>query len=458
MNTSLEEASSSCAVSSMYNLEMILDLNSSSNAINYDTFMNYTGSSENGMPVSNTPSDPYDAAGNSYSNKENLNPADIFNRLSNRNNHTNKEDTSKIFLSNGIYIHPVILNGNYKDITELIDVAPNQTSEESISKADSEFTKAGSCNLSFQKEYSTNNCVTSSDQNENNYENVSFNYDNHVSVLQQKDENCLKTLLFNNGINGTLHFLNTSNYQINSLPEYIDINSLTLQQSIIPSLLSSGQDYPEKIEVVKDVARPDNLNSEAECAAHEKKDDNNKEEGVEKIEQQQQNDEDKENAIEGSQSSNASDSSPPQSSARHRRKRRTFGEKRKNPVRKAQITKASLDLIEKLAIPPSVFNARIKRRKVKPNNVDMKNLRQSCRTSGAIYCPPGPLTKFDYREWPVDGMHERPFYNAETNTIIKYHIPVVNTETEAKGNENISEATPVQLLESSKEENISHLC
>lgn len=245
-------------------------------------------------------------------------------------------------------------------------MAPNQTSEDSrpnklASKTGSEFTEGCSCDTPLQTENFVNNHIISSEQNNHDRESISFNYDNRVSVLQQRDENCLKTLFFNNGINGTLHFLNPSSYQINSLSEYIDINSLSLPHSIIPSLLNNEQSSQENIEAAKDADKPDNLNRQEKHETQEKTDD----EGIEK------NEEEKENAAEGSQTPSSSDSSLTQSSARRRRKRRTFGEKRKNPVRKAQITKASLDLIEKLTIPPSVFNARIKRGKTKPNIIDV---------------------------------------------------------------------------------------
>lgn len=106
MNMSLEEASSSCAVNNVYNLEMILDLNSSSNAINYDTFVNYTGNNENGMPVSNTPSEAYDR--DSYSNKENLSPVDIFKCFSNKNNYLNKVNIK--ILQKGIVLDSKIMS------------------------------------------------------------------------------------------------------------------------------------------------------------------------------------------------------------------------------------------------------------------------------------------------------------------------------------------------------------
>lgn len=36
---------------------------------------------------------------------------------------------------------------------------------------------------------------------------------------------------------------------------------------------------------------------------------------------------------------------------------------------------------------------------------------------GAVYCPPSPLAKHHFRQWPVSGMHERPEYNPNSGKI-----------------------------------------
>ncbi|KAB0794272.1 hypothetical protein PPYR_13892 [Photinus pyralis] len=85
---------------------------------------------------------------------------------------------------------------------------------------------------------------------------------------------------------------------------------------------------------------------------------------------------------------------------------------RKNPARKTQMDKASIKLAQNLSIPPSVFNARSRR-----NSRRAVPIRQSNRTTGAILNPPSPLREDDYREWPVDGLHETSWYNEKTSTI-----------------------------------------
>lgn len=42
-----------------------------------------------------------------------------------------------------------------------------------------------------------------------------------------------------------------------------------------------------------------------------------------------------------------------------------------------------------------------------------RNCRQSCRTTGAILSPPSPLTNKDWKEWPAEGIDDKPVYNPE---------------------------------------------
>lgn len=86
---------------------------------------------------------------------------------------------------------------------------------------------------------------------------------------------------------------------------------------------------------------------------------------------------------------------------------------RKNPTRRTQMDKASIKLAQNLSIPPSVFNARSRRR----HSRRAVPVRQSNRTTGAILNPPSPLREDDYREWPAEGLHETSWYNEKTSTI-----------------------------------------
>lgn len=49
-----------------------------------------------------------------------------------------------------------------------------------------------------------------------------------------------------------------------------------------------------------------------------------------------------------------------------------------------------------------------------------RNCRQSCRTTGAILSPPRALRKEDWKEWPSEGLHERPFYNTSTKLLHRF--------------------------------------
>lgn len=42
------------------------------------------------------------------------------------------------------------------------------------------------------------------------------------------------------------------------------------------------------------------------------------------------------------------------------------------------------------------------------------------RTTGAVHDPPTPLRKQDMRSWPADGMHERPIYDEQTQTLFRF--------------------------------------
>ncbi|KAF5288722.1 hypothetical protein FQA39_LY15294 [Lamprigera yunnana] len=142
---------------------------------------------------------------------------------------------------------------------------------------------------------------------------------------------------------------------------------------------------------------------------------------------------------------------------RKRGKREPFTEKRKNPSRKAQMDKASITLAENLSIPPAVFNARvpIKRNKRVINNP--KVVRQSCRTTGAILCPPSPLSQHDFRTWPSEGLHEMPWYNENTCSIEKFTRPYVST---AEVNERLSKRTTdktSELLKSNCLATLTHI-
>lgn len=50
-------------------------------------------------------------------------------------------------------------------------------------------------------------------------------------------------------------------------------------------------------------------------------------------------------------------------------------------------------------------------------------VRRSSRTTGAVFSPPRPLSSNDFKEWPSEGMHERPKFNSETSTLEKYDFP-----------------------------------
>lgn len=54
-----------------------------------------------------------------------------------------------------------------------------------------------------------------------------------------------------------------------------------------------------------------------------------------------------------------------------------------------------------------------------------RNCRQSCRTTGAILSPPRALTPTDWKDWPSEGLHEKPFYNPDTKCL---HIFDRNTK------------------------------
>lgn len=64
-----------------------------------------------------------------------------------------------------------------------------------------------------------------------------------------------------------------------------------------------------------------------------------------------------------------------------------------------------------------------------------KNLRRSLRTKlncGAVYCPPSPIGLKHLRDWPAEGMHERPEYNPVTNTIEPFDSYIRNISHENK--------------------------
>ncbi|XP_018319455.1 uncharacterized protein LOC108732947 isoform X2 [Agrilus planipennis] len=128
--------------------------------------------------------------------------------------------------------------------------------------------------------------------------------------------------------------------------------------------------------------------------------------------------------------------------------------KRRNPRRKVQLEKASVDLINKLTIPPSVFNARVRKSTRKP--VPTKKCRRSNRLTKIVSNPLSPLNRSDLRDWPDDGMHERPVYNETTNSIDKLDPFLKNKQAKTSNKENQSPSTRKLPKKAKRKKNIAN--
>ncbi|XP_017768722.1 PREDICTED: uncharacterized protein LOC108556918 isoform X2 [Nicrophorus vespilloides] len=89
---------------------------------------------------------------------------------------------------------------------------------------------------------------------------------------------------------------------------------------------------------------------------------------------------------------------------------------RRNPKRQVQLQKISYELAEKMSMD-DYFENNVYCKK----EYYMANARRSSRATGAVFSPPDPLSTNDFKKWPVDGMHEKPRYNAVAKKLEKIH-------------------------------------
>ncbi|GJQ70348.1 hypothetical protein Trydic_g22782 [Trypoxylus dichotomus] len=102
---------------------------------------------------------------------------------------------------------------------------------------------------------------------------------------------------------------------------------------------------------------------------------------------------------------------------------KTLPEPRRNPKRQVQLLKESFDLALKLS-DEEIYYGRTK--ELSQKDISAEIPRKSTRNTGAVLSPPGVLTDKDYKEWPTEGLHERPIFNMATKKIEKFDFKSVD--------------------------------
>ncbi|GLV41449.1 hypothetical protein CBL_06679 [Carabus blaptoides fortunei] len=132
---------------------------------------------------------------------------------------------------------------------------------------------------------------------------------------------------------------------------------------------------------------------------------------------------------------------------------------RRNPKRLVQCLKKSVIAANELSgISKNKLRAKKVNKTCNKNTTCEKNLRRSLRTKlncGAVYCPPSPITIKHYREWPVEGMHERPEYNPVTNKIEPFDSHIRNISGK---NQSTTKANADSCSSSDNDDTLAQLC
>ncbi|KAF5282765.1 hypothetical protein FQR65_LT02762 [Abscondita terminalis] len=248
---------------------------------------------------------------------------------------------------------------------------------------------------------------------------------------------CPTMLTYNNIHNKLETFLNSSKSVNNQFPFIPMIYNANIQQSNIPNCFNLNDLIPNKIIQTTELSMPQIVIANTQKCTEENKDNDDDVVFVKeyKIENAQNGNQDVKRKLEDASFGDKEQKETCVSANCERKKRGILVEKRKNPLRKAQMDKASIKLAENLSIPPAVFNARVSSKKTKQPANNQKVVRQSCRTTGAILRPPSPLNENDFKEWPTEGLHEIPWYNEETGTIERFttkNIKITDTKSSTK--------------------------